>query len=82
MDGVDRAICFVEGRGGKKSMVAALHANREIDLVEVRDHLKNRLPTYMMPRKSFVLKELPLNKSGKIDRITIQENYKNNLFDK
>lgn len=82
MDGVDRAICFVEDEGGKKSIIAALHANREIDLVEVREHLKKRLPTYMMPRKSFVLKELPLNKSGKIDRITIQEDYKNSLSDK
>ena len=82
MDGVDRAICFVEGGGVKKSIVAALHANREIDLVEVRDHLKNRLPAYMIPRKSFILNELPLNKSGKIDRIAIQEDYNNTLSDK
>tara|TARA_Y100001934_G_scaffold260030_1_gene331838 strand:+ start:4862 stop:6367 length:1506 start_codon:yes stop_codon:yes gene_type:complete len=79
MDGVDAAICFVEGEGARKSIVAGLHSTREIGLAEVRSHLKNLLPSYMLPRKTFVLKELPLNKSGKIDRFTVRANYEDGI---
>ena len=75
LDGVQRAICFVEGEGAQKSIVAALHATRDIGLGEVREHLKSRLPGYMIPRKSFVIKDLPLNKSGKVDRLAIRADY-------
>ena len=58
----------------QKTIIAALQSNRAIDIAEVRTHLKSRLP-HMIPRKSFVLDELPLNKSGKIDRLAIRSIY-------
>lgn len=82
IEGVDSAICFVDGEGFKKSIVAAIQANREIGLAEIRNHLRERLPAHMIPRKSFVLKELPINKSGKIDRLAIRLNYKNEFSDR
>ena len=35
---------------------------------EVRDHLKDRLPSYAVPTIYLVLKKLPLNPNGKIDK--------------
>ncbi|KAL3425272.1 L-aminoadipate-semialdehyde dehydrogenase [Phlyctema vagabunda] len=35
---------------------------------EVRDHLKSRLPTYAVPTIFIVLKQLPLNPNGKVDK--------------
>ena len=79
LNGVNAAICFVEGEGVQKTIIAALQSNRAIDIAEVRAHLKSRLPQYMIPRKSFVLDELPLNKSGKIDRLAIRSIYANGI---
>ena len=79
LNGVNAAICFVEGEGVQKTIIAALQSNRAIDIAEVRTHLKSRLPQYMIPRKSFVLDELPLNKSGKIDRLAIRSIYANGI---
>ena len=79
LEGVHMAICFVEGEGAQKSIVAALHASRDVWLNEVRVHLKDKLPGYMIPRKSFVINELPLNKSGKIDRLAIRAQYEDAL---
>ena len=79
LDGVDTAICFVDGEGTQKALVAALYASRDIDLEEVREHLRSRIPIYMVPRKSFILKNLPLNKSGKVDRLAIRKIYQDSI---
>ena len=82
LDDVNAAICFVEGEGAQKSIIAALQSNRAISLAEVRAHLKSRIPQYMIPRKSFVLNELPLNKSGKIDRLAIRSIYDDGIVNR
>ncbi|MDA0655116.1 MAG: AMP-binding protein [Proteobacteria bacterium] len=73
VDGVDAAICFVSGEDPAKTIVAVLHSDREIALNEVRAHLKDKLPHYMIPRKVVTLAKMPLNKSGKIDRALLKE---------
>lgn len=35
---------------------------------EVRDHLKDRLPSYAVPTRYIVLNKLPLNPNGKVDK--------------
>ena len=80
IEDVDHAICLIDGEGFKKSIVAVVQANREIDLTEIRNHLRDWLPAHMIPRKSITVKELPINKSGKLDRIAVRENYKNGTF--
>lgn len=44
------------------------HHIEKYDGEYVRNHLNNRLPEYMIPSKFVVLKEFPLNFSGKVDR--------------
>jgi amino acid adenylation domain-containing protein len=55
---------------GEKSLVAYLAVNDEqtFDLEELRSHLQQRLPAYMMPNCFAILESLPLTPNGKIDR--------------
>lgn len=72
---VEAAICFVEGDGAEKTIVAVLITPSNSSLQKVREHLKHRLPGHMLPRKVFCTANAPLNKSGKIDRAGIRETY-------
>ena len=73
------AICFVDtilGQG--KVIVAILESDANFELMEIREHLKERLPDYMIPRKVYVTQNFPLNRSGKIDRLALKMIYSNN----
>ena len=73
--GVEAAICFVSGEEPTKMIVSVLHSEEKITLSAVRKHLRSRLPAYMLPRKIVLLKKMPLNKSGKIDRVKLIEEH-------
>jgi hypothetical protein len=44
------------------------HGDREIELTELRNYLRDRLPAYMAPSEFVLIDELPLTANGKIDR--------------
>lgn len=75
MDGVDAAICFADTNNADTFIVAALHSARDVSPREVFEFLKERLPRYMIPSRVFSLAEMPLNKSGKIDRVGVRNHY-------
>lgn len=39
------------------------------------DHLKNRLPNYMLPNVLIRISTMPYNANGKLDRKWLQSNY-------
>ncbi len=45
-----------------------LNPGQTAAIAELRSHLKNKLPDYMVPAQFVLLPELPLNSSGKVDR--------------
>lgn len=55
---------------GNKRLIAYIVPNQEPapKVIELRSFLKNHLPDYMMPSDFVVLKALPLNPNGKVDR--------------
>ncbi len=77
IDGVEHAVCFVAARGGRDMIVAGLLSTCDVGIDEVREDLSKRLPDYMIPRKVFRIETMPLNKSGKVDRIVVRA-----MFDK
>ncbi|ASS75346.1 hypothetical protein CIG75_10315 [Tumebacillus algifaecis] len=63
-------VTVLEGEGGDKQLIAYVvpEAGQELALEDVRGHLRERLPEYMIPAGFVVLDAMPLNANGKIDR--------------
>ncbi|HRP37166.1 MAG TPA: amino acid adenylation domain-containing protein [Candidatus Dojkabacteria bacterium] len=54
-------------------LVLILESAETIDRISLLDKMKERLPEYMLPSSVFILKEFPLNSSGKTDRVQIKK---------
>ena len=68
-DGVRTALVIArEDVPGQTRLVAYLAASNAIDVAGVRDHLRTRLPDYMVPSAFVVLDSLPVTTNGKFDR--------------
>ncbi len=60
-----------ERRSGLVGYVTATSPDRAPGGDELRQHLKNVLPEYMIPRTFVSLEELPTSSSGKVDRLKL-----------
>ncbi|WP_338871405.1 amino acid adenylation domain-containing protein [Myxococcus stipitatus] len=75
--GVRDAIVVLRGEGARRKLVACVvPAAREGEGPEVsarglREHLRARLPEFMVPATLLLLKELPLTPNGKVDRAAL-----------
>jgi amino acid adenylation domain-containing protein len=68
------AAAAVRGEGGEQRLVAyVVTSTADVPDAALRDHLAGRLPGYMVPEVFVRLPELPLNRSGKIDRSRLPE---------
>ncbi|MCM6778272.1 non-ribosomal peptide synthetase [Nocardia sp. CDC159] len=69
--GVQRAVAQAVPSGGVADQLALWCTpmpGRELSEDALFEHLRNRLPDYMVPSKILVLESFPLNANGKIDR--------------
>ncbi|MCP4213687.1 MAG: amino acid adenylation domain-containing protein, partial [bacterium] len=64
-----------EDEGGNKFLCAYLVADHtgRLDMVEIKEHLCESLPDYMIPASFVSLDKLPLTDNGKIDRKALPE---------
>jgi acyl carrier protein len=68
---VEQAVVVViEGGSGQKRLVGYVKLKRDTEatIIELRSHLRQSLPEYMVPSTFVVLQEMPLTPNGKIDR--------------
>jgi len=67
---IEKAIVIVYGHNENRRLVAYLVVSTQIELSqhEMRQHLKHKLPDYMIPSVFISLDALPLTPNGKIDR--------------
>lgn len=67
--GINQALVLVKGTDEHKHLVAYYVSNNGvIDSLILQEFLNKHLPEYMVPEFFVVVKEMPLNANGKIDR--------------
>lgn len=71
MDGINRICCMYENK--TQRIVAVYEGSTEQNLLI--DHIKNKLPAYMLPNRYFRVDEMPINLNGKIDRVLLKKMY-------
>ncbi|RKG95647.1 non-ribosomal peptide synthetase, partial [Corallococcus sp. CA053C] len=73
--GVNEAVVVARGSDGDKRLVGYITAleGHSLDTGELKAHLKQHLPEYMVPSVLRVLEALPLNANGKVDRKALPE---------
>jgi acyl-CoA synthetase (AMP-forming)/AMP-acid ligase II/acyl carrier protein len=57
-----------EKENGDKYLVAYLIVDKSLEISEIREYLKQKLPDYMIPSGFVFLDKLPLTPNGKIDK--------------
>ncbi|MBD2726435.1 amino acid adenylation domain-containing protein [Nostoc sp. FACHB-892] len=68
-----------EDNPGDKRLVAYIVSNDILQISEIRNFLKDKLPVYMIPSAFVQLDTLPLTPNGKIDRKALPAAVKSNL---
>jgi aryl carrier-like protein len=68
-------VVVARGAGASKRLVGYVVAEsgREVEEEALREHVRSRLPEYMVPGAVMVLEELPLTENGKVDRRRLPE---------
>lgn len=62
------SVIVKKGKNNHAQLLAFVTGNQEIDITLITAHLKEKLPVYMVPNTIMQIEEFPLNKSGKLDR--------------
>jgi len=67
---IAESVVLLREVGGVRELVAylVLHADELLPYARLRERLRERLPEYMVPAKSVVLKQFPRLPNGKLDR--------------
>jgi hypothetical protein len=66
-------VTTTKDNGEKKQLCAYLSGDRRLPVAEIRRHLTQFLPEYMVPNHFTWLEALPLTPNGKIDRRSLPE---------
>ncbi|RBL90283.1 non-ribosomal peptide synthetase [Chitinophaga flava] len=67
-DVTDAVVTAITSQEGEKELAAYFVSTKELQTTELRNHLSDALPAYMMPSHYIQLPVLPLNANGKVDK--------------
>jgi amino acid adenylation domain-containing protein len=70
-EGVEQAVVMAREEGGETRLVGYVvmeEGEEKPSGTELREHLKGRVPEYMIPGQWVVLEEMPVTATGKVDR--------------
>ncbi|NVJ12935.1 non-ribosomal peptide synthetase [Myxococcus sp. AM010] len=71
-DGVKEAVVFVDEAVPDAALVACFTASDAVNVDALREHLRARLPEYMVPAEVVRLDEIPLTQAGKYDLVEVR----------
>jgi amino acid adenylation domain-containing protein len=77
---INQIVVAVKEYSNEKSLVAYLVSDNRIDKIELRKHLKSKLPDYMIPNFYVQISALPLTPNGKIDKRNLPAATENDLI--
>ncbi len=73
-ESIDGAVVLVRPDArGENRLVAYLKTTASVNQAQLREHLRQLLPEYMLPSVFVMLEEFPLNASGKVNRRALPE---------
>lgn len=80
--GIGSAVVVARDNGsGEKRLVAYITKEAPVlDVTELREHLKSKMPDYMVPSAFAVLEHFPLTSNGKVDRAALPDPDDTNLL--
>ncbi|MBB6714150.1 non-ribosomal peptide synthetase, partial [Clostridium gasigenes] len=64
----DAAVITREDASGEKAIYAYVVSDINVDFKEVRQEIRKELPDYMIPAYMMQIEEIPVNRSGKLDK--------------
>lgn len=64
----DSIVLAHEDQSGEKRLVAYVVGKADLDVATLRQHLREKLPEYMIPSTIAFLDAIPLTQNGKVDR--------------
>ncbi len=69
----EAAVLVKVNENNEKDLCAYLVCEEKVDILEVKDYLKESLPRYMVPRYFVNLERMPLTSNGKINKKVLPE---------
>lgn len=73
-------LCVVQEDKNGNNEIYLVIEDSPFDLSRLKEHLKNSLPAYMIPKEIIFIKKFPLNSSGKTDKKIIKSMIENNGY--
>ena len=70
--GLIKSAVIVKNNGNKDTLNAFISSPKNINIIDIKKHLLNKLPSYMIPNTFTILQDLPFTPNGKIDRKALQ----------
>lgn len=70
---IHNAVVLVREGAAGKELIAYIASDNSLTIPELRDHLTQTLPEYMLPNYFVLLPSLPLLANGKVDRRSLPE---------
>ena len=67
--------CLVEYSIKSKKIIALIETSKKLKINFIHKYLVDNLPHYMIPKTFILIKNFPLNRSGKIDKNYLRKKY-------
>lgn len=71
--GVNNCITLIQSINNNEYLCSYITTNKNINQDNIKNHLKNILPHYMIPTHIMILDKIPLTANGKIDKKALPE---------
>jgi len=68
---IDEAAVVYTEHANVKKILGFFVSKRRLSSIEIKSHIGECIPTYMIPQFIVQLNEIPKNSSGKIDRVLL-----------